>query len=272
MFSALGKYVRAIGYLLTFRIDKASETLRMNPGVMSANYDRIITEKKARLNQYKSAIASMVAQEETKKQKLKSLTEEVVRLERMQQGAAAKAKKVAASHAGDVEAIKRDPEYLKCQAAYKDFSSTLAEKKERAAEIENDLGQLIDNVNGHKTQIQSLMRDLEKLKEEKHDTVAEVLSAREEQQVADMLTGLSEDRTGEELRELRELRQKAGAEARVSRELAGLDVKRAEEDFLAYAQSDAAEDEFDALIGLGAEADAAAAEPVVAEKTRIPEG
>ena len=42
MFKAMGKYVRAVFYLVTFRIDKASETLRMNPGVMSATYDRII--------------------------------------------------------------------------------------------------------------------------------------------------------------------------------------------------------------------------------------
>ncbi len=73
MFSAVGKYFRAVWYLMTFRVDKASETLRMNPGVISANYDRIIEEKKSRLNQYKDAISAMVAQEETKKQKLKAL-------------------------------------------------------------------------------------------------------------------------------------------------------------------------------------------------------
>jgi archaellum component FlaC len=48
----------------------------------------------------------------------------------------------------------------------------LAEKQSRATEIDEDLKQLVANVSGHKTQIQSLMRDLEKLKEEKHDAVA----------------------------------------------------------------------------------------------------
>ncbi len=46
MFKAVGKYFRAVWYLMTFRVDKASETLRMNPGVVSANYDRIIEEKR----------------------------------------------------------------------------------------------------------------------------------------------------------------------------------------------------------------------------------
>src|SRR6056297_1575410 len=270
MFSAIGKYIRAVWYLMTFRVDKASETLRMNPGVISANYDRIIVDKKARLNQYKDAISAMVAQEETKKHKLKSLNEEIERLQKLKSGAASKAKKIAAKHAGDAVATKNDPEYLKCQSAFRDFSSTLEEKESRAIEIEGDLEDLIKNVAGHQTQIQSLMRDLEKLKEEKHEAVADVLSAREEEQIADMMTGLSNDRTSEELRELRELRQKAGAKARVSRELAGLDTKRAEADFMEFAKNSQADDEFDALIGLTTTPAATESESPRAE-TKIPE-
>jgi len=250
MFSAISKYVRAIWYLMTFRVDKASETLRMNPGVISANYDRILKDKKASLNQYKDAISAMVAQEETKKQKLRNINEEIEKLQKLRSGAAAKAKQIAAKYAGDSVATKNDAEFARCQTAFQDFSSTLDEKQERAAELESDLEMLVNNVSGHQTQIQSLMRDLEKLKEEKHEAVADVLSAREEEQIADMMTGLSNDRTSEELRELRELRQKAGAKARVSRELAGLDTKRAEADFMEYAQNSTSNDEFDALIGL----------------------
>jgi phage shock protein A len=154
---------------------------------------------------------------------------------------------------GDVVAVKNDPEYLKCQSAFKDFSSTLAEKQARASEIDDDLKQLINNVNGHKTQIQSLMRDLEKIKEEKHDAVADMLSANEEKQIADMVNGITNDKTSEELQRLREMRQKSVANARVSRELAGLDAKKAENEFLEYAQRNAADDEFDALIGISSQ-------------------
>jgi len=225
----------------------------MNPGVISANYDRIIRDKKASLTQYKDAIAAMVAQEETKKQKLRGLNEEIAKLQHLKAGAAAKARQIASKHNNDPVATKNDPEYARCQTAFQDFSSTLAEKQERAAELEGDLELLVENVSGHQTQIQSLMRDLEKLKEEKHDAVASVLSAKEEEQIADMMTGLSNDRTSEELRELRELRQKVGAKARVSRELAGLDVKRAEADFMEFAKDSEANNEFDALIGLASE-------------------
>ncbi len=268
MFKAVGKYFRAVWYLMTFRVTKASETLRMNPGVISANYDRVIEEKRSRLNQYKDAVSAMIAQEESKKEKLRLVTEEIEKLEKLRAGAAAKAKKLVEKYGSNPEAIKGDPDYIKCQAAFKDFSSTLAEKQQRATEIDEDLKQLVANVSGHKTQIQSLMRDLDKLKEEKHDAVADVLSASEEKQIADMMTGLSNDRTSEELRELRELRQKASASARISRELAGMDTQRAEAEFLEYAQTSEADDEFDALIGLTQKE---ASEPAPQQDTKIPE-
>ncbi len=250
MFKAISKYFRAVWYLMTFRVNKASETLRMNPGVISANYDRVIEEKRGRLNQYKDAVSAMIAQEESKKEKLKNLTEEIENLERLKSGAAAKAKQLVAQYNGDIAAVKSDPAYAKHQAAFKDFSSSLAEKQQRATELDEDLKALVANVSGHKTQIQTLMRDLEKLKEEKHDAVADVLSASEEKEIADMMTGLSNDRTSEELRELREMRQKANANARISRELAGMDTARAEAEYLEYAAATEADDEFDALIGL----------------------
>jgi chromosome segregation ATPase len=268
MFKAVGKYVRAVYYLLTFRVNKASETLRMNPGVITANYERIIDEKRKRLNQYKDAISAMIAQEESKKDKLRTLNEEIGKLEKLRSGAAAKAKKLVEQYSGNPEAVKNDPEYAKCQAAFKDFSSTLAEKQQRAAEIEEDLKQLVANVSGHKTQIQTLMRELDRLKEEKHDAVADVLSASEEKQIADMMTGLSNDRTSEELRELREMRQKASANARISRELAGMDTQKAEAEFMEYAQSSEADDEFDALIGL---AKRESSSPAQQADTKIPE-
>jgi chromosome segregation ATPase len=252
MFKAIGRYFRALGYLLTGRVSKATETLNSNPAVISANYDRIIEEKRKRLNQYKDAVSAMIAQEESKKEKLRAVTEDITKLEKLKAGAAAKAKSLVEKYSGDPAAVKNDPEYIKCQAAFKDFSSTLAEKQKRAQELDDDLKALVNNVTGHKNQITSLMRELDKIKEEKHDAVADVLSATEEKQIADMVTGISNDKTSEELRELREVRNKASANAKISRELAGMDSKRAENEFLEYAQSSETDDEFDQLIGLAA--------------------
>lgn len=256
MFKAIGRFFRAIGYMFTGKVNSAADSISNNPTVISATYDKVIEDKKRRLNEYKDAISAMIAQEETKKDKLRTLTEEVQKLEKLKSGAAARAKQLVEKYHGDVNAVKNDPEYVKCQSAFKDFSSTLLEKQKRATELEDDLKGLIGNVNGHKVQIQSLMRDLDKLKEEKHDAVAVILSATEEKQIADMVNGISNDRTNEELHRLRDLRQKASANAKISRELAGMDTKKEEADFLEYAQKTAADDEFDALIGLSAKKEA----------------
>ncbi|MEQ1826228.1 MAG: hypothetical protein ABL921_09780 [Pirellula sp.] len=268
MFRAIGRFFRAIGYLFTGKVNNAADSISNNPTVISATYDKVIQEKKRRLNEYKDAISAMIAQEESKKDKLTTLTDEVQKLEKLRSGAAARAKQLVDKYHGDSNAVKNDPEYVKCQSAFKDFSSTLAEKQKRALELEDDLKQLMANVNGHKSQIQSLMRDLDKIKDEKHDAVADIMSATEERQIADMVNGISNDKTNEELHRLREMRQKASANARISRELAGMDTKKEEAEFLEYAQRSAADDEFDALIGLSAKKETA--ENSAAE-SKIPE-
>lgn len=270
MFRAIGRFFRSVGYLLTGRVDRARQALSTNPDVVRATYDRVIEEKKNRIQQYKDAVGGMIAQEEKKKSSLKRLTEEVARLKQLRDGAAAMARRVVERHGGDVEAVKADPEYLKCQAAFKDFSSTLVEKEDRCTELENEIKEIVKAVGGHKTQLESLLRDLEKIKQEKHSTVAELITAKEEREIADMISGISKDRTSEELQELRDIRDQARATARVSREMAGTDAARSEAEFMEYATKSAADNEFDALIGLSKQVDQTSREPV--EKTRIPEG
>jgi chromosome segregation ATPase len=268
MFRAIARYFRALGYLLTGRIDAARMTLGTSPHVIQATYDHVIEEKKNRIQQYKDAVAGMIVQEEKKAAELKRQSEEVARLQKLKEGAAAMARKVVQRHNGNVEAVKTDPEYVKCQAAYKDFSSTLEEKEARCADLEEDIKNLRNTVNGHKTQLQSLLRDLERISQEKHETVADVMTAREERELADMIAGISEDRTAKELEGLRDLREKARAEARVSREMAGIDTHRAEEEFLQYATETRTDTEFDKLIGLAKEQERPKPE---AERAKIPE-
>jgi phage shock protein A len=269
MFKAIGRYFRALGYLVTGRIDEARRTLSTSPAVVQATYDRVLEEKTKRIHQYKEAVGAMIAQVEKKKTQVKQLTDDIGRLTKLRDGAAAMARKVVERHNGDVEAVKTDPDYLKAQAAFKDFSSTLAEKESHAVELEEDIKQFDMNIAGHKTQLQSLLREIEKIREEKHQTVAEMLTAKEEKEIADLLTGISRDRTHEELQELRDVRDQAKATARVSREMAGLDAKRSEAEFLEYASKTEADSEFDALIGLTKRESETAAE--MTDKTRIPE-
>lgn len=269
MFRALFRIFRALAAWLTGRRGAARQAWHVNPAVIGATFDSIIDEKRQRIQQSKDTMAALIAHDERKSADLKRQTEEVARLEGLRDGAAAMAKRVVERHAGDVAAVRRDPDYIRCQAAFADFSSTLAEKRARGAELEADIHSLETLIGGYKRQLESLLGELEQVQREKQETVADVITARQEREVADMIAGIHRDRTSQQLQDLRDLRFQAQATARVSRDLAVGDAQRSEEEFRVYAARSAADPEFDALIGLTKQAQPAG-EPAPA-KTPLPE-
>ncbi len=258
MFRAIGRWIKAVGYLLTGQVDSARRVLDTNPHVIRAKYDEIVREKISRIQQYKQAVAGLIAQEEAKTAKVKQLSEEVANLERLKAGALAKAKQTVAklqSAGKSKEAIHADENYKKCLSAYNDFSSTLDEKQERIEELENNVADYKKTIGEHKVQLQQLLREVEKVRSEAADTVAEVISAKQEKEIADTIAGIAEDGTAEDLQSLRKMRQEVKAEARVAKEMAGSDTKAQENEFLEYARASESTSEFDSLIGLAESAE-----------------
>lgn len=259
MFKSVGRYFRAMGYLVTGRIDAARRAMSTSPHVVNATYDQVITDKRKRINQYKDAIARLIVQHESKMSKIKGLSDEVNRLEQLKEGAAAKARTVVAqmkAGGASIESIKAGEDYQTCMAAFNDFSTKIEEKTARINELEGDVQEMDNTISGHKIQLQQMLREIENLKEEQATTVAEIITAKEEAELNDMLSGISSDRTSRELSDMRQLRDEMKAKAKVSKELAGTDTKVQEAEFLEYASKNVATDEFDKLIGLAGEADA----------------
>lgn len=276
MIKSVGRYFRALGYLVTGRIDAARRAISTSPHVVNATYDQVITDKRKRINQYKDAIARVIVQHEKKMSTIKSLSDEVNRLEQLKEGAAAKARTVVAemkAKGASIEQIKQGEDYQTCMAAYNDFSTKIEEKTKRIGELEGDVKELDQTISGHKIQLQQMLREIENLKEEQATTVAEIITAKEEAELNDMLSGISTDRTSRELSDMRQLRDEMKAKAKVSKELAGTDTKVQEAEFLAYATEHASTDEFDKLIGLAGEADASdsAAKESRAGESKLPE-
>jgi hypothetical protein len=275
MFGALFRWFKAVGYLLTGQIDSARRVIDQNPHVVRAKYDQIVRDKVNQIHTYKQAVAGLIAQEETKMAKVKQLTEEVNNLERLKAGALAKAKQTVdqMTKAGKTkEEIHATEDYKKCLAAYNDFSSTLTEKQDRIAELERDIGGYAKAIGDHKVQLQQLLREVEKIKAESADAVADVITAKQERDLADMLSGIAKDGSAEELQRLRQMRQELRAEARISKEMAGTDTKAQEAEFLDYARRSAASSEFDALVGLSGTAESKTAAPKSQDKgSSLPE-
>jgi len=273
MFGAIGRWFKAVWYKLTGAMDQARRGLDTDPHVMRAKFDEIIKDKVNQIHTYKQAVATLIAQQEKKMAKVKSLTNEVQKLENLKAGALAMAKQAVAKLQGEGktnEVVHADPDYKKCLTAYNDFAATLTEKQDHIKDLEGDIGEYDGSIANHKINLQQLQRDIEKLKSEAADAVADVITSKEETELADMINGISKDGMAKELQNLRDLRHEMRAEARISREMAGTDTKVQEAEFLEYARSNTATDEFDALLGMaeGTEgAETAASEPEQLEKT-----
>ena len=246
MFQSLWRYIKAVGYLITGQIDKMRSTLDTNPNVMRANYDEIINQKKEQINEYKNAVAGIITIEQKKKETLKSLVNEIEILEKKKAGAVTKAKSIASELSE--EETKQNEDYNRCLNAFKDFSSTLKEKQARADEIENDLENTQQQLKNHKRQLENIQRSITELKQEKEEAIADVISAKHEKEIADVISGISQDTTADELSRLREARTKAKVGASISQELAKTDAASQDMEFLEYANTTDADDEFESLM------------------------
>lgn len=89
---------------------------------------------------------------------------------------------------------------------------------------------------------------LDKIKSEQYEAVTDLITAREQEEIADILSGINMDGTSAEFIRIRDIREKAKARSKVAQELAGTDLKSEEEEFLTAAHFSAISDEFDTLI------------------------
>lgn len=269
MANGFTRFFRAIWYTLTGRAHEQADKLMENPEAVRGAFERIISDKMDNIQQYKQAIAQLIALVEKKKTSLKGLTEDVEKLEKLKTGAIQKAKATAAElqqQGVADEEIKQNAEYVKCVTAYQDFNSTLEEKNARITELEVDIEDSQDKIDAHKNQISQIHRDLDKIKEEQSETVGDLIIAKQQEEIADLMSGISTDGTSEELSRMREIREKAKGRSIVAQELAGTDTRAEEEEFLAAAQSTAASDEFDSLIFGAQQTDAPPATDDTVEK------
>ncbi len=251
MANGFTRFFKAIWYTLTGKAHESADRMMENPEAVRGAYEDIINDKKGNIQRYKQAIGQLIALVEQKRSTVKNLTDEVERLEELKAGAIAKAQQTAAQLQGEglsQEEIKVHAEYTRCVTAYQDFNSNLTEKTGQITEFENEIESAQADIESHKLQITSLHRDLDKIKSEQSEAVADLITAREQEEIADMLSGISMDGTSAELSRMREIREKAKARSVVAQELAGTDSKSEEEEFLTAARSSATNDEFDSLI------------------------
>lgn len=258
IFGSIFRYIRALGYFLTGNIDSARKLLSSNQYVIRATFDNIIEGKKKTVLEIQQAVSGLTTQEEKKIRRLKELTEEATRLEKLRTASVGKAKELASrlQLSGQTpEQVKANPDYSKYLSGYQDYSSTLEKVNKNIEDLENDIKEYQSSNARYKNQLIAIKREIDELKSEQEATVAEVVSSKEEKALNDLINGISSDTSSRELEEMREIRSRARSEAKVSRELAGTDNKAVEQELLDYAAKNSANSEFDDLIGLSPKID-----------------
>ncbi|MDE0482498.1 MAG: hypothetical protein OXI67_07985 [Candidatus Poribacteria bacterium] len=178
--------------------DERTDSLIESPEAVRGAYEDIIRDKQGNIQRYKNAIGQLIALVENKKNSLKALTDDIDKLEKMKAGAITKSKNTAAelqdSGASDEE-IKQHPDYVRHITSYNDYHTTLEEKNARVAKLEQDIERAQEDIETHKLQITSLHRDLDKIKTEQSEAVADLIAARTQQEVDDLLSGIRKDDT-----------------------------------------------------------------------------
>lgn len=247
------KWLRALGLLFTGRFRKAYQALMENEYVMEATYDASIEKGKGRVVAMSEAIGGLVRLREDKVTLVNTKTQEYQRLQQVKAGALQKAKDRAAALTKNgltADQIKADAEYLRCQGAYNSADVDAKRLDSEIKALETDIADRSKVINAKKLDLQKAKKQQDDLKAEKHEAIAEVLSAKQEEEVARQLAGLENDTTDSDLAAAREARKQAKARGKVMSELAGTDHQANQDEFANYATVAQSHNEFDNLIGL----------------------
>ena len=91
MFKAIGRFFKAIGHMLTGKIDAGTKGLNEDPNVVRARFDELIEKKRGSILQVRNAVAGLIRNVERKQNELKSTNEEIAKKSRLMSGAKAMA-------------------------------------------------------------------------------------------------------------------------------------------------------------------------------------
>lgn len=250
------RYLKAVWYLFTGRLERARASLSENANVMAATYDAAIKKTQANFETTKEAITELVKIEQDLVVQIKSLGDRMNRLSNVRNGAQVAMQKrvdVLRTEGKSKEEILRDSEFIKHKAAFDDSSSTLTEITSQYDEKNAALEERKRQIATYKSQLQKMQRASDNLRTEKQEALADVAIAKQSEAIDAQLAGLTNNSFDEDLKEAREARQRAKARAKITAELAGNDAKLAEEEYLDYANKQASTSELDGLLDWGDE-------------------
>jgi hypothetical protein len=247
------RWIRGFFRMITGWFSGKADDLQSNVNVIRATYDAADAKGVARFENVKNAVATLMGIKEQRLTEIQGHNEKLDKLIKIQQGAANMAKKLTDSlkaQGKTADEIKVNPEFLRHMAAYQDASSNIAEIEKIVAEKEAEVEQRKKQIETYKIELQGMQKSIQKLRDEKSETIADVEVAKQTDAINSVLAGISKDSTDQDLLAVRQARQKAKARATISAELVGNDAKLAEDEYIKYAADTEHADKFAQLVGL----------------------
>ncbi|MDO8424966.1 MAG: hypothetical protein Q7T01_00395 [bacterium] len=251
----MGRFFRGLWYFVSGQFIWGAKQLERNPAVIEAEFDSAIGKLKRRFTAAKEAVGNLIAMREKRKRDLETLTETLETHRETMDGSKALLQEVVAglrSQGLDDAAIQQHADYLQYASAFQDAQSSADAVEADIARCEEDIKHLEQQASDYKIQLQEMQREIEKIKTEKHATIADISFATQVQQMNDALAGIGSDGVSETLASLRERRDQAKAQATLSRELSGADARVQAAKIRTAARRSRANTELAAQLGLGA--------------------
>ena len=156
-------------------------------------YEVLIQHKKESIQHYKTAIAMLIAQRETKKNSVQNVTDDINKFKNLL--ASVKNKKhaltVELQQAGiSQEEIEQHSDYIRFQSDYNAIQSTLDEKNARFSKLQQDIKKAEDRFEPFKLQMHQLHQDIAKINRNKMIRFRIIFQNCNDKVIADLLAGI----------------------------------------------------------------------------------
>jgi phage shock protein A len=223
-----------------FFIGAGDDIVSSSPEAIRATYATAIDDSKRRYKEMEKAVAMLAVQREKTELGLKDLDKEEEDLQRRLEGALASAES--------------EPDNAAHREAGARYLSRMKEIDEKQARLAEELETQVKKVEDYKVRLRSFSAEIDRLKKEQGEMVAEFVSTQQILALEDRLRGLGETAVDESLTAIRDKVTGMRARAKIAAEMRGATLETHDQAYERLGAEKAAKAHFDELLKARTEA------------------
>jgi phage shock protein A len=215
-------------------IRAGDDIVSSSPEAIKATYATAIDEAKKRYKEMERAVALLARERERTEMTLKSLEGEEVELQRKLEGALA--------------AAETDPNNLSHREAGSRYLARLKEIDDKQAALAGELDVQSRKVEEYKAKLRTFTDEIDRLKREQGELVADFVSSQQVIMLEDRLKGLGETGVDESIVAIRDKVANMKAQAKVASEMSSATVTSQDQDYERIGAERDSQNRFDELL------------------------